>query len=319
MKKVYCVGLIVCDVPLRPVPPSIFSMDRIRIEAPVWGIGGDAANVAVALSKLGIKALYTGLVGKDMYGEFLSRRLQEEGVDIRGLRVHPTLGSGVTHILIEPGGERHLLPCGTINSALDYSFISEDLIAEADIVYLGSCMCLKGMDNGGTAELFRKAKSLGKITAADFGGNVEMKGDYWLKLLDPVLRNCDILMPSFDQAMVLTGKKELPGMREILSGYGIKTLVVKLGAQGCYLTDFKDEWMIPTFPEFKVVDTTGAGDSFVAGFIRGVIEGWKPEAAAVFACCVASHNVTQVGATAGVPDFDTVYRYVREHSAAIQF
>ena len=314
MKKVYCVGLLVCDVPLRPVPPTIFSMDRFRIEVPVWGIGGDAANVAVALSKLGANAMFTGLVGKDMYGEFLLRRFKEERVDTRGLREHPTLASGVTHILIEPGGERHFLPCGVINSALDYSFISEDLIAEADVVYLGSCMCLKGMDNGGTAELFRKAKSLGKITVADCGGNAEMAGDYWLKLLDPVLRNCDILAPSFSQAMVLTGKKELPEMRETLSGYGIKTLVVKLGARGCYLTDFKDEWMIPTFPEFEVVDTTGAGDSFIAGFIRGILEGWKPESAAVFACCVASHNVTKVGATAGVPDFDTAYRYVREHA-----
>ena len=314
MKKVYCVGLLVCDIPLRPVPSSVFTQDHCYIEAPVWSIGGDAANVAVALSKLGINAQFTGLVGKDMYGEFLKRRLNEAGVDIRGLREHPSLSSGVSHILIEPEGERHFLVHGEISNALDYSYISEELIAESDVVYLGSCMSLKKMDSGGTAELFRKARSLGKLTVTDFGGDDKMRGDYWLKLLEPVLRNCDILMPSFVEAAALTGKRELPEMREALSGYGIKLLVIKLGAQGCYLTDFKDEWKIPTFEEFKPVDTTGAGDSFVAGFIRGLLEGWKPEAAAVFASCVASHNVTKVGATAGVPDFNTAYTYVKEHA-----
>jgi len=312
MKKVYCVGLLVCDVPLRPVPASIFTQDRCRIDDPVWSVGGDAANVAITLSKLGGKAFLTSLVGKDMYGEFLMKRLREEGVDITGLRVHPSAGSGLTHILIEPGGERHFLTRGGINGELHYSHVSEELMAESAIVYLGCCMSLKGMDNGGAAELFRKAKDMGKITITDFGSNAETRGDYWLKFFDPVLKNCDILMPSLNEAIVLTGKRELPEMRETLSGYGIKLLIVKLGGQGCYLTDFKDEWMIPTFPEFQVVDTTGAGDSFAAGFIRGLIEGWKPESAAVFACCVASHNVTKVGATAGVPDFETAYKYVHE-------
>ena len=314
MKKVYCVGLLVCDVPLRPVPAAVFSRDRCIIETPVWSIGGDAANVAVALSKLGAKSVFSGLVGKDVYGEYLTRRLVEAGVDIRGLKVHPDRGSGVSHILIEPGGERHFLVYRDINDALDYSFIDEDLIAESDIVYLGSCMCLDGMDNGGAAKLFEKAKRLGKITVADCGGNSEMRGDYWLRLLDPVLRNCDILMPSFNEAEALAGKRGVPRIREALSGYGIKVLVIKQGAQGCYLTDFKNDREIPAFSEFKPVDTTGAGDSFVAGFIRGLIEGWKPEDAAVFAACVAGHNVTRVGATAGVPDFETAYRYVLEHS-----
>jgi len=312
MKKVYCVGLLVCDVPLRPVPSGVFSMDRCFIDIPVWCVGGDAANVAIALSRLGADTVFSGLRGKDLYGEFLAGSLKEAGVDIRGLREHPVMGTGVTHILIEPGGERHFVVYKEkINDALDYSFLSEDLIAESDIVYLGSCMSLKAMDNGGTAELFKKAKSLGKITITDFGANVEMRGDYWLKQFDPVLRNCDILMPSLGEARALTGKQELPEIRETLSVYGIKTLVVKMGEQGCYLTDFKDEWNIPTFGEFKPVDTTGAGDCFVAGFIRGIIEGWTSQAAAVFASCVASHNITRVGATAGVPDFDTALQYIK--------
>ena len=309
MKKVYCVGMAVCDIPLRPVSPAVFTRDISPIDLPVWGIGGDAANVAVALSKLGAKAIFTGLIGKDMYGEFVARRLEEEGVDIRGLKVHPTLGTSVCHVLIGPEGERHFLSYREILDILDYSHVSEDLIAESDMVCVGSCMGLRAMDLGGTEKLFKKAKSLGKITITDFKGTGEMAGDYWLELFDGVLRNCDYLIPSLLEARELTGKEELPEIRDVLSRYGIKILIVKLGPQGCYLTDFSDEWMIPAYGEFKAVDTTGAGDSFVAGFIRGIIEGWDHKKAAAFACCVASHNITKVGATSGIPDFETAYRY----------
>ena len=219
MKKVYCVGLLVCDIPLRPVPTSIFSLTRSDIDAPVWGIGGDAANVAMTLTKLGADAILTGPIGKDMYGEFLSRRLGEAGVDIRGLKEHPFLGTGISHILIEPSGERHFLPYREILDDMDYGCVCEDLIAESDMVFFGSCMAMKKMDTGATAELFKKAKSLGKTTVADFKGNGEMRGDYWLELLDPVLRNCDILMPSLAEARALAGKQELSEIRGALSTY----------------------------------------------------------------------------------------------------
>jgi ribokinase len=318
MKRVLSVGLLVCDVPLRPVPPGIFEEDRCHIEKPLWGIGGDAANVAVALTRLGGRTEFCGLVGNDLYGEFLIRRLEEAGVGLAGLKRHPELGTGVSHILIEPGGERHFILYKAINDALDYDDIDEELIAASDIVYLGSIMSLQKMDEGGTARLFQKAKALGKTTAADFGGNGVMAGDYWLELLDPVLRNCDILMPSYREAAVLTGQTEIARIRETLSGFGVKLLLIKLGGEGCYLTDFNTEWQVPTFPQFKAVDTTGAGDSFVAGFLRGLIEGWTPEGAAIFGNAVASHNVTKVGATAGVPSFDTAYNYIKEHLGGME-
>jgi sugar/nucleoside kinase (ribokinase family) len=129
-----------------------------------------------------------------------------------------------------------------------------------------------------------------------------------------MLREADIILPSYLEAVKLTGETELPRIRDRLAGFGIKLLVVKLGAEGSYLTDFRQEWRVPTFKEFKPLDTTGAGDSFVGGFIRGTLEGWDPQAAACFGSCVASFNVAQVGATGGVPDFDTAYRYVAAHS-----
>jgi ribokinase len=315
MKKVFCVGLVVSDVPLGFVPKTIFQQDRCRIEPPVYGVGGDAANVAVVLAKLGIGASFCGLVGKDFFGELVMKRLAESGVDISGIVVHPDIGTAVSYILIDPEGERHFLVSGGLNEELSFSHISERLIREADVVYLGSAMNLRGMDQGGTAELFKKAHALGKTTVADFGGDDEDRGNYWIKLLEPMLRETDVAIPSYREAVLLTGKKELGGIRKALSPYGLKILVVKLGAEGCYITDFKKEWRIPAFPEFKPVDTTGAGDCFAGGFIRGLLSGWSPENSGFFANAVAGFNITKLGATGGVPDFETAYRYVNGHPA----
>jgi sugar/nucleoside kinase (ribokinase family) len=314
MKKVLCVGMVVLDIPLRPVSPAIFEQDLCRIDSSAWTTGGDAANVALTLAKLGAEVSLCALVGGDPAGDFVFRRLEEGGVNTRALIRHPSLGTGISHIIIEPDGNRHFLVSDNINDELDFHHVPDELIREADMVYLGSAMYLRAMDRGGSAALFKRARELGKLTLSDFGGAPGRSSADILKLLGPMLRETDIILPSYQEAVQMTGETELPGIRERLSGFGIKLLVVKLGGEGSYITDFKREWRIPTFQEFPALDTTGAGDSFVGGFIRARLEGWDFQTAAVFASCVASHNVTRVGATEGVPDFDTVYRYVCAHA-----
>jgi sugar/nucleoside kinase (ribokinase family) len=313
--KVLCAGLVVCDVPLRPIPKTVFEMDTCLIDVPAYSIGGDALNVAVTLTKLGVDASLSGLVGRDSNGDFILKCLTQIGVDIRGISRHPSLGTVVSYILIEPDGKRHVVCYNALSTVFSYKNIPEDLIREADLVYFGSAMCMDAMDHGGGAELFRKAHALGKTTVVDTSGaDPKLGSDYYLKLLDPMLRETDVFIPSYEEATVLVGKEKLTDIRQVLASYHFSLLVIKLGSRGCYLTDFKDEWTIPAFDEFKPLDTTGAGDSFVGGFIRGMAEGWTAEASAVFANAVAGFNITKLGATGGVPDFDTVLRYVKEHS-----
>ncbi len=314
MIQVLCVGLVVCDIPLRPVPDTIFGQDGCSIRQPVPGTGGDALNVAVALARLGAKSGLCGLVGEDANGDFILARLKNENVDVRGMRRHPGVGTAVSYILVEPNGERHFLVYSDMHKELHYDCIPSSLIEEADIVYFGSAMRMAAMDNGGTAALFEKAKALGKTTVLDACAVSGSDRSNWLDVLAPMLSQTDIFLPSFDEAALLTGKTDLPGIRDALSGFGFRILVVKLGARGCYLTDFATETVIPAFAGFERVDATGAGDSFVGGFLRGLLAGWDEKDAAVFANAVAGFNVAKPGATGGVPDFATALRYVRERS-----
>jgi sugar/nucleoside kinase (ribokinase family) len=315
MKKVLCAGLMVCDIPLRPVPESIMKLDAWNIESPKPSTGGDALNVAITLTKLGANPVLSGLIGNDSNGDFVLNHLIEVGVDVRGVSRHPSEGTAVSYILIEEGGSRHFIVSTVLCDLFRYEDIPQALIEEADIVYFGSAMCMEAMDRGGAAALFKKAHSLGKTTMADTAAvNPYRSSEYYLKLLDPMLKETDIFIPSYEEASAITGREDIAGIRDVLASYGFTLLIIKLGAKGCYVTDFKQEWTIPTFTDFKPVDTTGAGDSFTGGFIRGLLAGWSPETAAVFANAVASFNVTKVGATGGVPDFDTVYTYVTEHA-----
>jgi sugar/nucleoside kinase (ribokinase family) len=317
MKKVLCTGLVVCDIPLGPVTADVFNEDHYRINPPVFRIGGDAANTAITLSKLGIASSMCGFVGNDITGDFIIKELSALGVDVSGMNRHPEKGTATSYILIEPGGERHFLVSSSMSSELSDAFIPERLITKADLVYLGSAMHMKRMDNGGAAALFRKAHSLGKITAADFGAGDGC--DDWLSMLAPMLEETDVALPSYREAKKLTGRESLDDIRDCLSRFGVKLLVVKLGAEGSYVTDFSSEWKIPAYGEFKAVDTTGAGDSFAGGLVAGLLHGWTAPAAARFATAVAGFNVTKTGATAGVPDFQTAWEFVTKREGAGEF
>jgi len=313
------VGLLVCDIPLKPVTRDIFDRDHLRIARTPWTLGGDAANTAAALVRLGFDASLSALTGKDLYGDFLIDSLKNAGIDVRGVHKSDEHGTGVTFILIEPSGERHFIVTGSAHREMESKYTHRDLIEEADLVYIGSSMSMAEMDQIGSAELFKTAHSLGKLTATDFNGTDQERGDYWLKLLGPMLKETDIALPSLREAIELTGKKDLREIRDALAPFGMKILAVKLGDRGSYITDFKNEWNLPAFTDFETVDTTGAGDSYGAGFVRGFLSGWDPEACGIFASAVAGFNVTKVGAVAGVPDFETAYRFVTDRFGTARF
>jgi len=312
--NVLCVGIAVCDILLQPIPKDIMHKDSCFIGKPAISTGGDATNVAITLRKLGADVALSCYVGNDTNGDFIYDRVNGFGIDVSGILRHPVMGTAVTYILIEDNGERHFISHGDMLDVLTDREVPDMLLEKADLVFFGSAMVMKGMDEGGAAALFKKARRLGKLTAADVtGNNGDKDRGYWHKCLAPILRETDLFAPSYDEAVLITGERDLRKIRDAFSQYGLKYLAVKLGKEGCYVTDFSSESTVPTFDLFEPVDTTGAGDSFVGGLIFGLLTGWPLETAAVFANAVASFNITKFGATGGVPDFDVVYKFVTEN------
>lgn len=313
--KVLSVGMMVCDIPLSPVPRTIFSMEKAEIEPPMITTGGDALNVAVTLSKLGTETMIAGRVGLDDNGCIVMERAIRKGVDTRYVirdALHPT---AVSYLLIDESGEKHSLSNTEIYHTLTDGDIPDEAIRQADIVYFGSAFQMKGMDEGGTLRLFQRTHKLGRLTAMDAAMNDEMDSrEALFSKLAPVFAETDIFLPSHKEAQYLTGCQRPEEMAEVFGRFGIKIFGVKMGEKGCYVTDYNESFHVKCFRGFPVVDTTGAGDSFVGGFLCGCLHGWDVKRCAEFASAVAAHNIAVKGATEGVPDFKTTMAFLKQNT-----
>ena len=109
--------------------------------------------------------------------------------------------------------------------------------------------------------------------------------------------------------MKITGETEPEKIAECFRRFSMKLFGIKMGARGCFVTDFRESRHIPCPKDIPVVDTTGAGDSFHAGLICALSKGWDGFSAAEFASGVAAKNIGAVGGTAGVPNYEEALRF----------
>ena len=311
--KVFCAGMMVCDYLVSPVPFDVMRKDCIKIFKPTLTCGGDALNVAVSLSKLNLDVAISGRIADDTNGHFLLSECKKYGIDISSVVIDDQFSTATTLVLIDPKGERHFLTNNDIFTKFKFEDIQKNQIDLADFVYFGSVMSFPLMDDGGIEDLFRLAKSKGKTTIMDSAVNESNLNENWLYYLSPALKHTDIFFPSLNEAKVIT-KKETPSeIAECFSHLNMRIFGIKLGSKGCYVTDFTEEKMIPGIKDIPVVDTTGAGDSFIAGLICALSQKFNVFDSAEFANVVAALNVGAVGGSAGVPDFETANQFLRDY------
>lgn len=307
--KVLSAGLAFCDIPLSPVPGNILEIDNSSIRMPVLHTGGDALTVAVVLSKLGAEASLIGRIGKDVNGQFIREELVKNGVNTDRLIEDELYGTAVSYILIEESGERHFLVNRGANDALTGRDVPDEAVKEADLVFFGSALAMKNMTDDEVSDIFKRAHRCGKITAMDASIATETKAERNLDLIEKSLKETDIFIPSYEEAAFFTGRTDVKEMLDIFSRYSLKILGIKLGHKGCVLTDFRETIWLSAYPGIKVVDTTGAGDCFMAGFLCGYLHGWDLRKTGEFASAVSAYGIAASGASTGIPDFETVLKY----------
>lgn len=307
--KVLSVGLAFCDIPLSPVPENILEIDNSIIEPSIPHTGGDALTVSVVLSKLGMQTSLAGRVGKDVNGQFIRRELIKNGVNTNWLIEDGEYGTAVSYILIEGNGERHFLVNRGANDGLTGKDVPDEAIQDADLVFLGSALSMQKMTDDEIAGIFRRAHERGKTTAMDASIATETGAGRRLDLIEKSLWETDIFIPSYEEASFFTGKTNVEEMLDIFGRYSFKLFGIKLGHKGCVLTDFKERIWLSAYPDVKVVDTTGAGDCFMAGFLCGYLHGWDLRKIGEFASAVSAHGIAASGASTGIPDFETILKY----------
>jgi sugar/nucleoside kinase (ribokinase family) len=285
-------------------------VDTRRVEGIDIRNGGDCLNVALGLARLGGSVGFAGLVGDDQLGAYLRQVIAEAGIDARGLSIAREARTCSCLVLINSRGERTFFYYGGANELFSGAEVSPRLLEEASIVHVGGTYLLPRFDGEGAARLFADARAKGKLTSMDVTWDTTGR---WLSVIEPCLPHLSLFMPSIREAEKIAGTSDPAKIAAFLQSRGVETVVVKLGELGCYVKPPKEPgFTVPAFST-QVVDTTGAGDSFVAGFLTGILRKWDSRKSAAFACAVAALNIRKVGATAGIPTFDEARNFMESN------
>ena len=303
---VLSIGLIVQDILVKPVPGQLLEVDAVNVDDCKYMPGGDALNQSVILSRLGAKVGLVGKIGADLSGKMLLTYVKESGVDVSNVKIDSYGSTGTSIVLINENGDRNFIIHTGSNSTFSIDDIDDSIIGQTRLISIGSFFGLQMLDGAGAQKLFKKARENNVITVADA---VRDRRNIGLKGIKGVLEYTDIFAPSFIEAKALTNETEPEKMADVLLEYGVKSVVIKLGDKGCFIKSNGISGIIPSY-KTKVVDTTGAGDNFIAGFITGILKGWNIWESGAFGNAVGALSVRSVGATGHVENMEQVLEYI---------
>jgi sugar/nucleoside kinase (ribokinase family) len=289
----------------------------VSVGPPSIGSGGDALNVVINLSKLGLKAKITGCIGKDTFGDILLNEASRHGVDTADINRTGVCGTGASIVLIDETGERHFVYHGGGNNLFTASMVTDGMLKDVDCLCINSFFGLPAMEGPGLPvlkALLLKARNSGVLTVMDVTGNPDR--EKWPSLAE-VLPYVDYFLPSEDEAAALTNLSDPTAMIAAFLEAGCGNAIVKCGARGAYISGCtgkegpvgRANSFVRSFP-VKQVDATGAGDAFVAGFVYGLSRGISLHKCVQYGCAVGALCVTGVGATSTTPMETGLYDFL---------
>jgi sugar/nucleoside kinase (ribokinase family) len=303
---VLCAGIAVMDVFGRPID-HVPDWDRLATFDHIeYHLGGCAVNTAVDLSKLGVKTGICACIGEDDSGYFIVSKLAKSKVDTSGIVRKSNCNTAYTFIMIRSDGHRRYLHHVGANAVFTETDIPEDLLRDSKVLHIGGTFLMPQMDGEPTAKLLRRAKKHGMITVLDTAYNPQVNA---CQLIRPTLPYLDVFLPSIEEAQLITGKTKPEEIMDEFRSYGITYLAIKLGSEGC-LVCHKDTIFQSPIYKVDAVDHSGAGDSFAAGFIYGVLQNWPIQKIAKFANAVAAFCIQKVGCSTGIPEAEIVLDFI---------
>jgi ribokinase len=259
-------------------------------------LGGSAAIVACGLARLGVATALAATIGDDLFGRFVRAALDERGVDTRWIRVDPDLATGISVVL--SSGDRAILTFpGTIAST-GPELVDDDLVTSVRHVHSASYFLLPRLAPH-LPELFARARRAGATTSVDTNWD---PAQTWADV-DRLLDHTDVLLPNVAELLALTGRTDRDEAARVVLGHGCQ-VALKDGADGGTLWQAPDLVTRVSAPDVAAIDTTGAGDSFDAGFISGLLGGLSREECLARAVACGSLSTRAVGGTAGQPGLD---------------
>lgn len=254
-------------------------------------LGGSSSIFAFNLARLGAKVGFVGTIGDDFSGRFVEERLRWAGVNIRGIRRVRTTGTGLT-IWFQQGAKRAGITYSGSIAMLRARDVSNHWLRKARHLHVGAYFLQKNLHPGAPA-LFRRARGLGLTTSLDCNYD---PAETWDSGIHSVLRAVDIFFPNEIEALRIANRSSVEQAAQELARLA-RIVAVKLGARGALVCTAGRQFRVPAV-KARVVDTTGAGDSFDAGFLACFLKGGSLEQSARRGVAAGARAVSAVGGTA---------------------
>lgn len=257
-------------------------------------IGSSAAIFACGAARLGLRTAFVGKVGDDTFGHFMVDALRSRGIDTTGVVIDPTIKTGLSVILSRRTDRAILTYLGSI-AALRYADIDPTLFQRARHLHLGSFFLLDAL-RPDVPELFKTARASGLTVSMDT--NYDPSEQWDGNLLD-ALAQVDIFLPNETELLRIVRQNDVQPALDSLSAR-VPLIALKRGADGALAQQGSTIYRAESIP-VEVVDTTGAGDSFDAGFIYGHLNGWDVARSLRLGCICGALSTEISGGTGAQP------------------
>lgn len=314
MKSVICFGEALIDfLNINRVEEQPLSLNEFR-QYP----GGAPANVAVAIAKLGGKALFAGQVGKDAFGDFLQQALESYQVDTQLMSRHPQAKTPLAFVMLDEHGERSFsfFRDKTADLLFESSQINKNWFNDQTIFHF----CSNTLTEDAIANTTQHAVSLAKEQGALISFDVNLRHNLWrdevvnIARVNNLAKQADILKYSKDELVFLAQGNEQAYIDNLLVA-GVSLILVTDGAGKINYYGINDVGEISP-PTVKAVDTTAGGDAFIGAFLFGLSQAndtsmllTQPtlyRSLITFSSACGAHAVTQPGAFPALPTFSDV-------------
>ncbi|MDY5845051.1 MAG: carbohydrate kinase family protein [Bariatricus sp.] len=294
-ERIVIIGASILDVLVRPADRNVFETGSSPAEDISISFGGDALNEATVLAALGKKVQLQTLLGNDTEAKMIRDHCEKSGIELSTGKRNEEIKTGVNVVLIKENGERSFLTNknGSLRK-LKAEDIELPFPQDTGILCFASIFVFPEIRNQELAKLFRAAKAQGITICADM---TKRKQGESVEGMKESLAYIDFLIPNEEEACLLTGKESAELAANSLIEAGTGCVIIKCGSKGCYIRNREIAEYVPAVLVEKCVDTTGAGDSFAAGFIYGLSEGWELKKCARYANSCGAKAVQVMGAT----------------------
>ncbi len=290
------------------VEPAFGQAERL-VEHASLTIGGSGAILACGAARLGLRVAFAGVVGDDLFGAFMREQLAGRGIDTTGIAVDPSRPTGVTVVLSKPDDRAILTSLGTIGD-LRSALIDPDVLASSRHVHVSSYFLQRGLAED-LPSIFDEAHAAGATTSVDPNWDPTEGWDGGLMELLPQI---DVFLPNEMEALRLAHISDVgEAVRRLRARAPF--LVIKRGEKGALGARAGEVVEAPALPA-RVVDATGAGDSFDAGFLAAFLANESLETSLRVATACGALSTLVLGGTEGQPTMDEAHAAIERGSAA---